>query len=163
MRLSLFRHVLTRSSTQFGSTLELQAYYVPLLLSTFLTLFCLKWERPASTGMVSPKSWVRPKETGGAGLLKAGFGSRPCHPRPGLGKHSPLCGPAGVPGVLCQGLGPKAPLIIRDHFTSVNCANISLRDLWGGGRLGQAGWKWSWAPRSDGTHFTTANHKMFPE
>lgn len=36
-------------------------------------------------------------------------------------------------------MGPKAPLIIKDHFTSIECANVFLRDVGGGRRLGQ-GW-----------------------
>lgn len=58
--------------------------------------------------------------------LQAGFGSRPRRLRAGWGELSPRCGPACLPGVLCQGLGPEALMITKDHSASVNCANISL-------------------------------------
>lgn len=91
--------------------------------------------------------------------LQAGFGSRPCRPRAGWGERGPRCGPACLPGVLCQGVGPEALLITKDHCASVKCANISLGTCKEVGGWAEAGEKRSWVSRSRGTHLTAADHR----
>ena len=94
-------------------------------------------------------------------LLKVGFGSRPRPLRTGWHEHSPLCGPACLPGVLHQGLGPEAQLIINDHFSSINSAKIPSGTCtetggWTKERSGPG------SPGHMGIHFRSANHKMLP-
>lgn len=91
--------------------------------------------------------------------LQAGFGSRSCRPRAGWGERGPRRGPACLPGVLCQGVGPEALLITKDHCASVKCANISLGTCKEVGGWAEAGEKRSWVSRSRGTYLTAADHR----
>lgn len=80
---------------------------------------------------------------------QAGSGSRPRRLRAGWGERSPRCGLARLPGVLCQGLGPEALLITKDHSAGVNCANISLGTCKEAGGWAEAGETWSWDSSDD--------------
>lgn len=91
--------------------------------------------------------------------LQAGFGSRPCRLRAGWGERGPWCGPACLPGVLCQGVGPEALLITNDHCASVKRANISLGTCKEVGGWAEAGETRSWVSRSRGTHLAAADHR----